>query len=303
MYWNGLICSEKDLENYSYISTCEELQAIGLHSSGDYILTNNIDCSKTATPGASVWGAEGFIPIGDTGSFFNRFTGTINGDGYEVSNLYMKRRDTGVNSLGLVHSLSGSIINLGLTNVSITNSRTQSNTGAFAGVINNGGSVKNSYVTGKITSAASVGGITGALIQGTISKSYSSASIKQVGYIGSWEISNYFPYAGGLVGYSVNANVSNSYFDGSISSSNSAIIKGGLVASFLNGGTILDSYSTFTNLVGGTTGQGYTQVGTITDSYFPPSSNLKSAGTFVKWSTSTWRIIDGSYPTLISETI
>ena len=100
------------------ISTIEELQLIGNDPGypldGDYILTQDIDASATAT-----WNSgEGFEPIGDS----PEFTGHFNGQGHIVSALVINGH--GGYSLGLFGNLSdsGIIENIGVENVSVTGS-------------------------------------------------------------------------------------------------------------------------------------------------------------------------------------
>ena len=72
------------------ISNIYELQAINLNKSGSFELINDIDASGTSTWNYTGIGTiyNGFVPIGTT---FARFTGLLNGNGYTISNLYMKR--------------------------------------------------------------------------------------------------------------------------------------------------------------------------------------------------------------------
>jgi|GEM_PF-1590888 len=66
------------------ISTCQQLQDMQLDLGGAYALTQDIDCSDSAT-----WnGGTGFIPVG--GNQYKSeapFTGTLNGNGYTISHL------------------------------------------------------------------------------------------------------------------------------------------------------------------------------------------------------------------------
>lgn len=71
------------------ISTLNELQAINNDLSEDYVLVNDIDASDTSN-----WdGGKGWTPIGyiDSDYNYNDFSGTFNGDGYTISNLYYNR--------------------------------------------------------------------------------------------------------------------------------------------------------------------------------------------------------------------
>jgi len=68
------------------VSTCSELQEMQADPAADFHLTNDIDCSET-----SGWnGGLGWEPVG---SGETPFTGTLDGNGYEVSGLFCARGD------------------------------------------------------------------------------------------------------------------------------------------------------------------------------------------------------------------
>jgi hypothetical protein len=71
------------------ISTLAQLQAMSV--SGDYVLVNNIDATDTKTWNASGGVYAGFIPIGTSAA---PFTGTFDGGGFSISNLYINRPTT-----------------------------------------------------------------------------------------------------------------------------------------------------------------------------------------------------------------
>ncbi|NAS88749.1 hypothetical protein C4E24_03285 [ANME-1 cluster archaeon AG-394-G21] len=68
------------------ITTCTELQNISNNSAGNYYLANDINCS----------GFGNFEPIGNGN---HRFTGTFDGKGYKITNLYINQSST--NYVGL----------------------------------------------------------------------------------------------------------------------------------------------------------------------------------------------------------
>jgi hypothetical protein len=81
------------------ITNCAELQAIRDNLSGNYYLANDIDCSCTVD-----WSeGAGFEPI-------NSFTGTFDGQGHKITNLYINR--AGVMAVGLFGWSGGSISNV-----------------------------------------------------------------------------------------------------------------------------------------------------------------------------------------------
>ena len=83
---------------------------------GKYELGSNIDAGVTKTDTAK-WGAEGFNPIGD---YSNKFSGTFDGLGHTISDLYINR--PAQNYIGLFGYINNSatIKNIGLENLNIT---------------------------------------------------------------------------------------------------------------------------------------------------------------------------------------
>ncbi|RKY04500.1 MAG: hypothetical protein DRP56_09960, partial [Planctomycetota bacterium] len=76
------------------ISTIEQLQQVNLALDGNYILTQDINASQTNPSDPDfdpngTWGdGEGFDPLGNR---VHPFTGTLNGQGYTISGLYINR--------------------------------------------------------------------------------------------------------------------------------------------------------------------------------------------------------------------
>ncbi len=124
------------------ISTCEQLQEMNGEFNDFYIIVNNIDCSASATwnPNDEEWvdgviggtliddqyvgvennGYYGFEPIGQADAVGNGgagFTGSLDGQGYTISNLWIFRKDTDFN--GLIGYATGATIK----NITFTNAR------------------------------------------------------------------------------------------------------------------------------------------------------------------------------------
>jgi hypothetical protein len=158
-----------------------------------YIQTAEIDASAT-----SGWfNNKGFRPIGNQTT---KFTGFYNGDGYKIKNLTINRPDK--RFIGLF------------------------------GNANNGAEIKKlGLININIKGEAYIGGITGALGTGTITKCYSSGEIYAKGFF--WKA-----YAGGLIGKN-NGIVNKCYSNTNISSPDG--ILGGFVGA--NSGTITNSYA------------------------------------------------------------
>lgn len=188
------------------IADCQQLQDMNGDLAAHYELTGNVDCGETTN-----WNeGAGFLPVGDWGS---EFSGTLNGNGYSISNLFINRPTSDRQAL-IGYTTNGAVIqNLGMENVQIT---AQRYAGGIVGVLNGADSViRNSFVTGSITlvfgdvggSGQFAGGIVSGLDFGShIYNSYSAADVLTF-YHDAWG-------EGGLAGYAYNgSSVSNSFWD------------------------------------------------------------------------------------------
>ena len=218
------------------ISTLSELQAINDDLSADYVLVNDIDASDTET-----WNdGAGFEPIGDD---VNPFTGSFDGQGYVISDLYINRSDE--NNIGLFGHADGSTIkNIGVEDVDVSGDE---RVGGLVGD-NRNSTVQNSYTTGDVNGSWYVGGLVGDnRVSSTVSNSYSTGNVSGdrrvgglVGYNrSSSTVSNSYTTGtvsgdsrvGGLVGYSRDSTVQNSYSTGDVSAN---LVVGGLVGRVYN---------------------------------------------------------------------
>jgi hypothetical protein len=252
-----------------------DLDAIRNNLGDRYILMNNLDsttagytelASETANQG------RGWEPIGTSD---DQFTGSFNGQGYEIKDLFIDRPDE--NHAGLFGEVGqeGVTKDIGVVNVTVIgdcyvgslvghSDGTVSNsysTGSVSGkehvgglMGHNGGIVNNSHAIGSVTGDSRVGGLVG-WNQATLSNSYSSGSVT-----GNWSV-------GGLVGdnWYYEGTVSNSYSTGSVSGSTRV---GGLVG--VNSyGSVTHSYSTGSvtgsSQVGGLVGY---NAGTVSNSFW-----------------------------------
>jgi hypothetical protein len=199
------------------ISTCDHLQAISSDLAASYILISDIDCSDTAE--------EGFTPIGDS---LTPFTGTLDGQGFVISDLFIARNIDRVGLFGQT-SADGSIDDVGVENLNI---QATSSLGIIVGglVGLNAGTISSSYTTGDLLIADdffnshTLGGLVGSN-SGTITDSYSKANVTNNGAPG-----------GGFVGGN-SGTITASYAVGVVVSDNP---RGGLTAG--NSGTITDSF-------------------------------------------------------------
>lgn len=190
------------------ILNCAQLQEMQDNLSAHYELYADINCSVS-----SDWNSgEGFLPIGDC--WGTGFTGSLDGRGHVVSDLFINRPTTDRQSLFGCTANGGTISNLGMQNVDITGQRYA---GGIAGVlVGASSSITNSYVTGQITlvfgEVQGSGQYAGGIVSGqeggsSISNSYSTAVV-----------TTHYPLElfgeGGLVGYSYNnSTVTNSFWD------------------------------------------------------------------------------------------
>ncbi|MFC2188629.1 beta strand repeat-containing protein, partial [Fulvivirgaceae bacterium LMO-SS25] len=179
-----------------------------------YIQTANIDASATT----SWFAGEGWLPI-------SSFTGSYNGDGYVVSDLYINRPLEPF--MGLFSYLNGGKVEgLGVVDVNISG---QDVLGGLVAVVDLGSTVTECFATGSVTGRNNIGGLVGVINQAIISNSYSRVSLSASGM-----------FAGGLIGAFISSTVTNSYSTGNIGGA--ATSKGGLIGQIQTAGTITNSF-------------------------------------------------------------
>ena len=239
------------------ISTAEQLKNISLN--GRYILTCDIDLG----------GAE-WIPIGTMNS---PFTGSLDGDGYKITNFKIT---TGMNHVGLFGYSSGTLLNIGVEDFEID--VTYSGTVCAGGLVgyNYIGTITNCYATGAVSATSSSGSSAGGLVgynnNGTITNCYATGDVSATS---SSTSSSSFSYAGDLVGYNNKGTITNCYATGDVSATSSSGFSyaGGLVGYDNDHGTITNCYATGdvsatssgSSYAGGLVG--YNNNGTITNCY------------------------------------
>ena len=183
---------------YIIIKTPDDLQAMKDNLSGKYILMNDIDLSGYE------WEAVGSYTDG-------AFTGELNGNGYIIKNLTINNQENSQGFFGLVEGAN--LQNIALENVYIYSEQGM----ALGGLVGtcNGGSINNSYVTGKVAGYRAAGGLIGYVDS-------MSSDISVTNCYANIDINTSDVSAGGLVGH-VNTNgtynftVSDSYSSGNIS--------------------------------------------------------------------------------------
>ena len=185
-------------ENPYQIANWSHLNNIRDYLDDHFILMNDL---RVTTAGYAKWAGptanegKGWQPIG---THNDPFTGTFDGQEYEIRDLYSSRPDEGY--VGLFgHVDDGGIIgNLGVVNANVT-------IGAIVGSLVgfNCGTVSNCYSTGNIVGYMCVGGLVG-INSGNVSDCYCTGSV----------IDNYYEgFVGGLVGQNYDGTVSNSYYN------------------------------------------------------------------------------------------
>jgi hypothetical protein len=254
MNGNYSIAADFALEIALQIWDWNDLDDIRGNLGGNYILMDDLDSTTAGYEELASSRAnqgKGWQPIG---TYDDQFTGSFDGQGYEMRDFFISRTDeSGVGLFGDIGS--GIIKNTGVVNVTVTgdssvgglvgsSTSTVSNSycaGSVAGgeyvgglVGYSTGNVSDSHSVGSVTGGESVGGLVGAST-GTVSSSYSSANVTGAGQQESLCL-------GGLVGINT-GNTSSSHSSGDVTGTggHQSLSVGGLVG--LNTGTVDESYS------------------------------------------------------------
>jgi len=226
-----------------------DLNSVSDDLSASYLLMNDLDSTtagydELASPTANE--GKGWQPIGAYEPFAP-FTGTFNGQGYGIYDLFIKRPDESVLALFGCTGEQGFIENVRLVNASVAG-----NLSVCTLVGANFGSLKDCFSTGIASGNGIVGGLVGGS-DGIVTNCHSMVEVVSLGGFG-----------GGLVGINIDSgNISDCYSSGSVSG---RFDIGGLVGS--NAGTVGDSYS-ICNVSGNNTAGGLvgTNVGNVDNCY------------------------------------
>jgi len=159
-----------------------DLHAVRYHLGRSYVLMNDLDATtagyeELAGPRANE--GKGWQPVG---AWRSAFTGSFDGQSYEIRDLFINRPDEEYVGLFGVVDEGGLSENVGVVGVNVTGERV---VGGLAG--DNSGTLNNSYSSGSVTGDDAVGGLTGVNV-GALSNCYSTCSVTGG------------DYAGGLVG-------------------------------------------------------------------------------------------------------
>jgi len=269
------------------IRTWYDLDAIRNNLGSSYILMNGLN---STTPGYDELASDvanqgkGWQPIGyeywDGEQWVEEvFQGTFDGQGYEISDLFIDRSDE--DGIGLFGRLGqgGMVKNVGIVDADVTG---LFRVGALVG-FNEGGTVSSAHSAGSVIGEASIGGLVGVNEEGTISNSHSTCSVNGylevgglIGMNAYGTVSNCYGTGnvvgeeepvGGLLGANYEGTVSDCYATGSVTGN---LLSGGLVGE--NQGTVSNCYATgsvtgsgeYGEMVGGLVGD---NSGTVSNSY------------------------------------
>jgi len=209
------------------IRTWHDLDAVRDNLAGHHRLMNDLDSTTAGydeLAGPTADDGKGWERLG-TGhfndpNFYLAFTGTFDGQGHEIRELFQSR--SGVGLFGYV-APGGVIENLAIVDATVMGHRP-----VAALAATNAGIVSNCSSSGNVTGDFSVGGLVGKN-SGAVNNCYSRASV-----------AGRHLDVGGLVGENGGGSVSNSYATGSVTG---GWVVGGLLGRNV-GGTVSNSYAT-----------------------------------------------------------
>ncbi|MBT4935184.1 hypothetical protein HON15_00250 [Candidatus Woesearchaeota archaeon] len=231
------------------ISNCTQLQEMENDVGANFSLTNNINCSDTVN-----WNSgSGFDPVGSNSP---KFVGSLNGNNYNITKLFISRTTT-YNGLFGYLGTPANISSFGLINASIKGGQY---TGGLTGYMDGSTSVNNINVTGGITGTSSY-------VAGLVARALTGSTIDNCYFAGNVTGGS---YTGGLVGY-LQGNVNNSGVDG-------RIITGADGGGFMGavGGNVWNSYASTETVTSSTS---YDEVGGFVGTVFSGANITNSYAT------------------------
>ena len=239
-----------------------DLQAMQGNLGAHYLLANSIDASATFTDPGN-W-PLGFVPIGNS---VTPFTGSLDGRGYNITNLFINRITDDTGLFGGI-GVGGHVLNVTLININYTGNN------RIGGIVgdSNGGIVENCIVSGKITgTSGNAGGIVGRnRVNGLVKYCQSNCNISAVG-----------SRDGGIVGQNVGgADILNCQAHGQVNGTRAV---GGIAGYHVNSGSRIQNSSS-SGLVIGT---GYYTGGCVGEqSDFSIIEDSMSSGTAINYGAS-----------------
>ncbi|MCF8358198.1 MAG: T9SS type A sorting domain-containing protein [Prolixibacteraceae bacterium] len=215
------------------IETAQHLNNVRFYMGEQYyfVLQNNINLETYLAKGGDgwdLWGAEGWLPIGDDTT---PFEGKFYGNGNKISGLYVNRPDSNYvglfGAIGTPGEINSLHIKMGLTSEIAGNNYV----GGICGRLR--GTISNCSLNGSLSGEFGVGGIAGLVNNmGNIENSFTSGEIF---------CNN---YGGGFVGYtSSNATILNCYSHTNVNKTGGSECFGGFVGRHTQS-SIVNCYST-----------------------------------------------------------
>jgi hypothetical protein len=257
----GTIRDPYQIGTADQLNKVRDFDGVGIH----FELIDDIDLNNYSDGDGFGW-----LPIG---SVNDTFSGSINGNGFKITNLAINR--TGITDVGLfgITSNRSVIENLILEDVNVIGN---ANVGGLVG--NNYGKIRSSYTTGTVKGTNGIGGLVGVVSNGEINSSYSLVNVSGTSYVG------------GLVGLYAPSIVMNSYAAGLVKGTGISV--GGLIG-HNSGGITISSYYDKTTTTQTDTGKGAGKA----------TSKMQDPATFAAWDfASQWYMLPGQYPQLWSLT-
>ena len=241
------------LEHLNSIRDNESSGGVNYLAAGLYfILMNDLDFSGHTYDSDPVENDKGWLPIGSEHYSSTGLSGSFDGKGHVIRNLFINR--PGYSGLFEKIVAPGSIKNLGLESLIIIGTSTG---GGLVGVVDIGGIVTSCYSSGQVT-GSSVGGLIGSN-QGIVTSCYSSADVTGTSFfVGGFAGSSAgqiischstgavtgSTWAGGFVGF-VNGEITSSYSTGDVIANGPNLSSvGGFAGGVQGQGEITSSYST-----------------------------------------------------------
>ncbi|MFG1406937.1 MBG domain-containing protein [Xanthobacter sp. VTT E-85237] len=199
------------------IANAHHLQLMSMNLGASYTLGANIDLSVLQQP-AQMWSSAGFSPVG---SMATPFTGSLNGAGHTLANLYINRPSADYTGL-FGATGNATIANIGLLGGSVVG---RGQVGGIAGYAGNSNLLQ-VYSSAAISGYNFTGGLLGESWIGSIVNSYVTGSVSALGS------------TGGLIGYAEATSLSSVYASGYVSGG----VGGGLIGVFGYSPTLVNAY-------------------------------------------------------------
>ncbi len=238
----------QNVNAYEPIQDWHDLDDVRDDLGGDYVLVTDLDEDTPGydtVAGEHADGGAGFDPISGSGA---SFTGTFDGNGNGISDLYISREDTSYIGLFGYLGTDGTVENVDILGADVTGN---DNVGGLVGS-NFAGEVRGSSVAGAVVGTVWVGGLVGSNgLNGDVSESDASVAVE-----GNERV-------GGLIGHNSNE-ARESYATGDVIGE---LRTGGLIGR--NDGTLQGAYATGDVKSGGDAGGlvGYNFDADVTESY------------------------------------